>query len=59
LDRKGKMGLSIVSLDEKPDKPNFGKKKQSLQPPFMEDQSHLTLGKKKNESRKKKRRKSK
>jgi len=43
------MGLNIVSLHEKPDKPNFGKKKQSLQPPFMEDQSHLTLGKKKKE----------
>ena len=51
------MSLNIVSLHEKSDKPNSGEKeKKGWQPPFMEDQAHLTLGekkeKKKNESSK-------
>ena len=37
----------IASLHEKSEKPNPGRKKKAWQPPFMEDQSHLTQGKKK------------
>jgi len=40
--------IHVVSRHEKSNKPNSGKKnKKPGSPPFMEDQSHLTLGKKK------------
>ena len=45
LKEKKKKNEPIVSLHEKSDKPNSGKRKNAW--PFMEDQSHLTLGKKK------------
>jgi len=37
--KEEKYNESIVSLHEKSDKPNSGKKKKVWQPPFMEDQS--------------------
>jgi len=46
-DVKYPLVLHISSSLPKSEKPNSGKKKKAWQPPFMEDQSHLSVGKEK------------